>query len=175
MSKPLDEIEGYLARVRRHLYAVPATQKDELLAEMRGHLQAMVAENIAAGHNEEKATALALEQFGKPSRIGQDAARSWVLADKPLDLLKRMAWIWGWSALFGLGAELCIGFACGLFFSYNIMHGASYATSDPANVLFFQRLDSFIEVATLGMTGCGVLLGLCGRLPGTKLPGAAKL
>ena len=173
MSKPLDRIEDYLARVRRHLYAVPAAQRDELLAEMRGHLHAMAEENERAGHDREKAVALALEQFGEPSRIGQDMARSWLLADRPVDVLKRMIWIWAWSVLFYIGTAMCIGFACGLFFFYQAWHGVNLATPGAATTLFFERLNAAITVATLTMAALGLLLGFLGRLPGTRRRGAA--
>ena len=173
MSEPL---EKYLARVERHLALMPSALKSEWLGEMRLHLDELIACHVAVGASPERAAVLAFELFGSPSRIGRAMFEEWQASlppQSPLTWLVRFVVSSVWATLFYIGTALCIGFACGLYFCFSIMRGVSFATNNPATVQFFQQLNAGLTVATLFMAGLGLLLGLFGRLPGTRRRGAA--
>jgi hypothetical protein len=71
----MSEIEGYLSRLRSHL-DLPPERADEIVAEVRSHLQARAAELVAAGMSHDEATAEAVRTFGEPDQIARQLLQS---------------------------------------------------------------------------------------------------
>lgn len=70
-------LEQYLNELAVRLNSLPAYQRDEELAEVRAHLEAMIAANQELGDTEEEAVHAALRQFDASRKLGQGLARTW--------------------------------------------------------------------------------------------------
>lgn len=56
---------------------MPPTERDEELREIRQHLDALVAGNIALGHTEDEAVSLTIHQFGRAEQVGRSLNEIW--------------------------------------------------------------------------------------------------
>ncbi len=79
MFSPLNDpqVEQWFQRLNAPLKCLPAAERAELHAEVRQHLDALVAANEELGSSPEEAWELALTQFGDPTRIGRRLAWEW--------------------------------------------------------------------------------------------------
>jgi hypothetical protein len=62
---------------------VPYARRQELRAELRSHLEALVEGHQEMGSDHEVATLLALRQFGEPHHISRQWAREWRQGEQP--------------------------------------------------------------------------------------------
>lgn len=67
-------LDQYTARLSTSLTHLTAAQRAEELHEIRQHLDALVAGQIAHGHDEADAVELALRQFGHAEDVGRELA-----------------------------------------------------------------------------------------------------
>ena len=70
-------LDRYLATLAARMQAVPAARRADELREVRQHLDALVAGNIALGRSEEAAVAAAIRQFGRAEQVGRDLNTTW--------------------------------------------------------------------------------------------------
>jgi hypothetical protein len=68
----MSEIDDYLARLRSHLSDLDPRRAEEIVAELRSHLEARAAELRAGGTEDDEATARAVGSFGDPEQVGRD-------------------------------------------------------------------------------------------------------
>lgn len=84
---PDPRIEEYLDHVCAPLLGlVPYARRQELRAELRGHLEALVATHEELGSPRDAAVVLALRQFGPPRHLSRQWAREWVHGAAPASL-----------------------------------------------------------------------------------------
>jgi hypothetical protein len=110
-ARALDaRIEDYLDHVCAPLLGVvPYRRRQELRAELRSHLEALVASCEELGSTPELAVLTALREFGNPRAIGRRCADEWARAAEPTllqSLWKAMVVAWG---CFGLATVLSTG------------------------------------------------------------------
>jgi hypothetical protein len=83
-SSPDSRIEDYLDHVCAPLVGlVPYARRQELRAELRGHLEALVATHEELGSERDAAVVLALRQFGPPPHLSRQWAREWTKGAAP--------------------------------------------------------------------------------------------
>lgn len=77
MFSPLEneELDHWFQRLNAPLKHLPAQERVQLHAEVRQHLEALVAANEELGSTPEEAWQFALTQFGDPTRIGRRLGR----------------------------------------------------------------------------------------------------
>lgn len=66
------DLDSYMAELERNLRGLPKAQRREELAEMRSHLEEMIAAYQELGMSEEQAIADALRQFGETLPLARD-------------------------------------------------------------------------------------------------------
>lgn len=74
MSRRLDD---YLGRVAHQLRALPQAVRENEVREMRAHLEQLIEDGMASGHNPEAATNSALMQFGEARGVGIGVRDVW--------------------------------------------------------------------------------------------------
>ncbi len=164
MSEPL---ETYLARIERRLWPMPLTLRREMVGEMRGHLSEAVKAKLSAGHAPEAALKGALQQFGKPEKIGRALRREWRGSRRQIAPPERgerlvVAWnllfaLWFFMAI-NIGVALGIRGACALFF----------AVAGNANARLLERQNESIGVSVAMWAALGVLLVFLGKLSNAR-------
>src|SRR5437773_12561009 len=83
-APPDPRIEDYLDHVCAPLLGlVPYARRQELRAELRGHLEALVATHEELGSERTAAVVLALRQFGPPHHLSRQWAREWTHGAAP--------------------------------------------------------------------------------------------
>ena len=106
---PDPQIEDYLDHVCAPLVGlVPYARRQELRAELRGHLEALVATHEELGSARTAAVVLALRQFGPPRCLSRQWAREWTHGAAPAG--PQPAWPAMFVALgsFGLASLLAL-------------------------------------------------------------------
>ncbi len=106
-------IEAYFAALEAPLAELPATRREEFIAETRAHLGAMVEAKRADGLGEEAAWNAAMNEFGEPGEVGRALWKAWATSGQlesegaPLSTrevvkkyLPRMALVMGAMSLF---------------------------------------------------------------------------
>ncbi len=164
MSK---QLETYLARIERRLWPMPLTLRREMVGEVRGHLGEAVLANLSAGQTPETALKGALQQFGKPEKIGRALRREWRGSNRQSVRPTRgdrliLAWnvllaAWFFMAL-NIGVSLVIRGACTLFF----------ALSGHANTRIIERQDESLGISVAMWIALGLLLMVLGRLSNAR-------
>ena len=83
-------------------------------------------------------------------------------------MVKRVIFIVVWTAAFYFGSAMLVGFASGIFFSVQISLGGqvSERTTSILGLLWF--------IFPMIMGPLGLILGLLGKLPGTRRPSKAQ-
>src|SRR5439155_12286412 len=84
-ARPTDpRLEDYLDHVCAALVGlVPYARRQELRAELRGHLEALVATHEELGSERTAAVVMALRQFGPPRHLSRQWAREWTQGAAP--------------------------------------------------------------------------------------------
>jgi hypothetical protein len=108
---PLEaRIEDYLDHVCAPLVGVvPYSRRHELCAELRGHLEALVATHEELGSERDAAVVLALRQFGPPRHLSRQWAREWVHGTSPPGV--QPVWLAMFIALGSFGLATLLAFA----------------------------------------------------------------
>lgn len=164
MSK---QLETYLRRIERRLWPMPLTLRRETVGELRGHLDESVQANLSAGHAPEVALNTALQQFGKPERIGRALRREWrdskrqsvppTRADRLVLAWNLLFAMWFFMAL-NIGVAVVIRGAYALFF----------AVTSSANTRFLERQDESIGISVAMWIALGLLLVFLGKLSNAR-------
>jgi hypothetical protein len=99
----MSEIETFLDRVCGHL-GVPASLKEHIRDELRGHLLEAIETHVAAGVPQERAVAQAIEEFGAPEDVAEGLRSVYGRRLVSVLMEKAMAWKertlktgWKWS------------------------------------------------------------------------------
>lgn len=71
------QLEDYLNEVAKGLGSLPTTRREEELSEIRQHLLSAVAASKEAGHTEDEAVQIAVEQFGTPQAVSKQIVSAW--------------------------------------------------------------------------------------------------
>lgn len=135
MFNPLqnEALDEWFQRFNAPLKRLPTEERAELYAEVRQHLDALVAANEELGSPPEEAWELALVQFGDPGAIGRRLAwewrrgRGWISPDMTavlyglgitaatffgVTLVLNSSWLWsGWWAFLSVHSEAVFGTA----------------------------------------------------------------
>src|SRR6266581_7943431 len=83
-TPPDPRIDDYLDHVCAPLVGlVPYARRQELRAELRGHLEALVATHEELGSERTAAVVMALRQFGPPRCLSRQWAREWTHGAAP--------------------------------------------------------------------------------------------
>ena len=83
-------VEDYLDHVCAPLVGVvPYARRSELRAELRGHLEALVATHEELGSERTAAVVMALRQFGPPRCLSRQWAREWTHGAAPAGPMTR--------------------------------------------------------------------------------------
>ena len=93
------QLEQYVETVAARLGTLPEAERTEQIAELRQHLESLVASAQTEGASEEAATETALRQFGDARQVGTDLNRSgWRMR------LKRLpeSWVTALSVVSGI-------------------------------------------------------------------------
>ena len=77
------QTEQFLARLNKPLRWMPRSARVELHAELRQHLDALIAAHEELGSSPEEAFDLALHQFGDPAKIGRKLWWEWFWSSRP--------------------------------------------------------------------------------------------
>jgi hypothetical protein len=119
-------IEEYLDHVCAPLVGLlPFPQRQELRAELRDHLQALVAAQEERGSSHDAAVVTALRQFGDPRRLACRWAREWSRESSPAP--HRSAWSAIPAALACFGFASAIGLLLMLAEELRLVHGFTRA------------------------------------------------
>ncbi len=70
-------VEAYFAALEMPLAELPASRREEFMAEARAHLHAMVEARRADGLDEAAAWDAALSEFGEPGEVGRALWKAW--------------------------------------------------------------------------------------------------
>ena len=96
-------LEEYLKSVESRLNALPPDRRREEVAEIRGHLEALVSGHLAQGREEGEAVDAAIRQFGRAKDLGSDLEGAWLRGHgESIPLWKLgLAYVAGLAAVFG--------------------------------------------------------------------------
>jgi hypothetical protein len=109
-ASPDSRIEDYLDHVCAPLVGlVPYARRQELRAELRGHLDALVGTHEELGSERDVAVVMALRQFGPPREISHQWAREWIQGNEPAGV--QSPWRAMRIALISFGAAALLGLA----------------------------------------------------------------
>jgi len=109
-TAPAARIEDYLDHVFAPLLGlVPYARRQELRAELRSHLEALVATHEERGAARDAAVAMALRQFGPPHALGRLWAREWTQRTVPRRVEPASKAIFVALGSFGLATLLALG------------------------------------------------------------------
>ena len=143
----MSEIEEYLSRLRSHL-DLPPERADEIVAEVRNHLQARAAELEAGGLSHDEAAAEAVRSFGEPDHIARELLEGNARHRRPQVL----------RALGAIAVSLGAGFALAVF----------YGTSESRNALSIRLM---MSITGLDWFDAGWLLMVVALVPPALLAG----
>jgi hypothetical protein len=143
----MSKIEEYLSRLRSHL-DLPPERADEIVAEVRNHLQARAAELEAGGLSHDEAAAEAVRSFGEPDHIARELLEGNARHRRPQVL----------RALGAIAVSVGAGFALAVF----------YGTSESRNALSIRLM---MSITGLDWFDAGWLLMVVALVPPALLAG----
>ena len=190
-------LDKYLQAVAHELRGLEPEQRESELREMRGHLEAIVAQMMDGGVSEEEAVGAAIMQFGEARRVGRELQRGggrqeprWRVAAAvagaailylflnvwSLAFIARLGsqganWIWEWRVhqIVFLSIPFISGLVAGCMAPQSGGRATLWLFGGVAGLIYTaMRFDSWLPYATLGATLLLVWLGAFVGSRGTR-------
>jgi len=133
-------LENYLQELKEVLNSLPEKERDEIVLEIKGHIQERMAQSSQA-ESDIEALKNALTRLGKPEEYGSEFVTDYLL-NKGME--RKKAWMI-FKGLLRWGCNTLVGFFYSLFFFVSYLISASFVIVGIMKPIFPEKVGFFLR------------------------------
>ncbi len=133
-------LDDYVQKLKEVLRPLPEKERDEIVLEIKGHIQERIAQSSGAQANTE-ALKNALSRLGRPEEYGSEFVTDYLLST---GMERKKAWMI-FKGLLRWGCNTLVGFFYSLFFFASYAISVSFVFVGIMKPIFPQRVGFFLE------------------------------
>jgi hypothetical protein len=133
-------LEDYLQKLKEVLRPLPEKEKDEIVLEIKGHIQERMAQSSQA-EGESEALKSSLARLGRPEQYGSEFVTEYLLSR---GIEQKKAWM-VFKGLLRWGCNTLVGFFYSLFFFASYLISASFVLVGIMKPIFPEKVGFFLR------------------------------